>query len=143
MTEGNARLEAEAKAVMKAYELLNRNDVSGFITIFDPAIEWSLPTEWPGGRNVSGVRRGVSTAEKRRERAGPRERASRRDHDVVGDRILLYAHVHVRLKTETEYRDGDIVDVFTFRNGKAIQICTFGDAEAAIKYAEAGTSSVG
>ena len=140
MTEGNTRLETEAQAVLNAYATLNRNDLSGFIDIFDPQIEWSLPEEWPGGGTFRGFD-AVSALLKTSRETWAEGTCEPERYVVVGDRILLYAHVHVRLKTETEYRVGDIVDVFTFRNGKAIQIRTFGDADAALKYVEAGASN--
>jgi ketosteroid isomerase-like protein len=44
----------------------------------------------------------------------------------------MFAHVRVRLKHETEWREGRIADVFTFRNGKAIQFRTFADKRQAL-----------
>ena len=38
-------------------------------------------------------------------------------------------------KNQTEWIDGDIGDVFTFRGGKAIQFRTFGDPKEALKFA--------
>ena len=54
---------------------------------------------------------------------------------VAGDKIVVFIHVRVRLKHETEWREGRIVDVYTFRNGKAIQFRTFADRQQALEWA--------
>ena len=56
---------------------------------------------------------------------------------VSGDRIVVPVNVKVRLKTEAEWREGRVGDVFTFRNGKAIQYCSFIDERRAIEWVEA------
>jgi hypothetical protein len=42
--------------------------------------------------------------------------------------------VHVRLKSETQWREGRTVDVYTFRHGKAIEFCTFVDERQAVRW---------
>ena len=54
---------------------------------------------------------------------------------VAGERIVVLLHVRVRLAHETEWREGRIADVFTFRNGKAIQWRTFVDERQAHAWA--------
>jgi len=51
------------------------------------------------------------------------------------DRIIVLIHVRVRLKHETEWREGRIADVYTFRNGKAIHFRTFADEQQALEWA--------
>lgn len=142
MDDSQSHRKTETDAVMHAYAALNRNDISGFLEIFDPAIEWRLPPEWPGGGTFRGFDDVSALLRKSRETWAEGTCEPQR-YVVAGDRILLYAHVHVRLKSESEFRDGDIVDVFAFRNGKVIEIRTFGDAEAALKYAGADPSEAG
>ncbi|MDA1043911.1 MAG: hypothetical protein O3C57_01670 [Verrucomicrobia bacterium] len=43
--------------------------------------------------------------------------------------------VRVRLKHETAWREGRIADVYTFRDGKAVQFRTFGDERQALEWA--------
>ncbi|HQY88308.1 MAG TPA: nuclear transport factor 2 family protein, partial [Tepidisphaeraceae bacterium] len=59
---------------------------------------------------------------------------------VAGDRVIVFVHVRVRLKHESEWREGRTVDVFTFRNGKAIQFRTFADEQQALEWAGAKDS---
>jgi len=54
---------------------------------------------------------------------------------VAGDRVIVFVHVRVRLKHETEWREGRIADVYTFRNGNAIQFRTFADERQALEWA--------
>ena len=54
---------------------------------------------------------------------------------VAGQRVVVFVHVRVRLKGEAEWREGDVVDVFTFRNGKAVQFRTFADERQALEWA--------
>src|SRR5206468_3669956 len=54
---------------------------------------------------------------------------------VAGDRIIVLIDVRVRLKQETEWREGRIADAFTFRDGKAIQFRTFADERQALEWA--------
>jgi len=49
----------------------------------------------------------------------------------------VFLHVRVRLKDHTEWLDGHIADVFTFRNGKAVQFRTFADERQALEWAGA------
>lgn len=40
---------------------------------------------------------------------------------VAGDRVVALVEVRVRLKDEVEWREGQVGDVFTFRDGKLIR----------------------
>ncbi|HEV8593429.1 MAG TPA: nuclear transport factor 2 family protein, partial [Pyrinomonadaceae bacterium] len=54
---------------------------------------------------------------------------------VAGDKIVVLIHVRVRLKDHTEWIDSRIADVYTFRNGKAIQFRTFAEEQQALEWA--------
>jgi hypothetical protein len=43
--------------------------------------------------------------------------------------------VLVRLKDQTDWIEGRTADVFTFRNGKAIEFRTFADEQQGLQYA--------
>lgn len=47
---------------------------------------------------------------------------------------------YVRLKQETDRREGNIADVFTFRDGKAIEKRSFIDSRQALEWVGVGTS---
>jgi ketosteroid isomerase-like protein len=130
----NQSLVAETKALQEAYAALNRNDIPAFIQLLDPQIEWIEPAEIPGGgthRGLEAVKAHLSQARGTwAEGTCQPERVM-----VAGDRIILFVYVHVRLKHETDWREGRIADAYTFRNGKAIQKRTFTDTRQAIEWA--------
>ncbi len=60
------------------------------------------------------------------------------DFTVMGDKIVVSAHVHVRLKDQTDWLEGRTGDVFTFRYGKVIEFRTFFDEQQALEWAGVG-----
>ena len=54
---------------------------------------------------------------------------------VAGDKIIVFVHVRVRLKDSTEWHERRLADVFTFRNGKAVQMRAFADRRQALEWA--------
>lgn len=134
MNNPTSLLTAEAKAVKEAYNALNRNDVSAFLAIFDPMVERIDPPGFPGGEIYRGIEalRELVTLHRGNWAEGSCEP---RRFLVAGNRIIVFAHVRVRLKQETEWREGDVADVFTFSNGKAVQFCTFVDSRRALEWA--------
>ncbi len=50
----------ETKVLEKAYAALNRNDISGFVEMFDPQIERTEPKNFPG----EGIYRGLAAVTK-------------------------------------------------------------------------------
>jgi len=43
-------------------------------------------------------------------------------------------HVRVRLRDHTDWIDGRMADVYTFRNGKAMQVRSFGESQDALEW---------
>jgi uncharacterized protein len=54
---------------------------------------------------------------------------------VAGDKIIVFVDVRARLKHEVEWREGWLADVYTFRNGKVIQMRSFPDRRQALEWA--------
>jgi len=54
---------------------------------------------------------------------------------IAGDKIVVFVHARVRSKDGTEWQDTRLADVFTFRNGKAIQMRAFTDRPQALTWA--------
>ena len=52
----------------------------------------------------------------------------------------MFVYVRVRLKHNTEWHEGRLADVYTFRNGKAIQMRAFADRRQALEWAGANAS---
>ena len=131
----NARnLSSEVEALKAAYAALNRNDVAGFVACFDPEVERIEPPEFPLG----GIYRGLAavTAHVAQGRGSWAEGSCEPERFVTaGDRVVVIIHVRVRLKTETEWREGRIADGFTFRAGKAVLFRTFAEERQALAWA--------
>jgi ketosteroid isomerase-like protein len=131
MSKQAPALAAETEAIRAAYAALNRNDIPAFAAVFDQRIE---PAEFPGGgtyRGLAAVTAHLSEARGRwAEGSCEPERLV-----VVGDRLIVAVYVRVRLKHETEWREGRVADVFTFRDGKAIQFRTFANEREALEWA--------
>jgi len=125
---------AETDAIRKAYAALNRNDISGFAQILDPQIERIEPADFPGGGTYHGLE--AVKAHISQGRGSWAEGSCDPERFITaGDKVVVFIYVRVRLKHETEWREGRIADVFTFRNGKAIQFRSFADEQQALEWA--------
>ncbi len=134
MSDLTPSLAAETSALREAYAALNRNDIPGFVKVLDPQVERIEPAGFP----LAGTYHGLAavTAHVSKGRGTWAEGSCEPERFIVaGDRIIVFISIRVRLKTETLWREGRIADVFTFRNGKAIQFRTFGDEREALEWA--------
>lgn len=137
MPEPTAPLSAEIDAIRQAYAALNRGDVPGFLQLFDPQverIERLAPADFPTGRLYRGLAEmteHVSTARATWAEGG----CEPQQFIVAGDRVIVLVDVRVRLKNETQWRQGRTADAFAFRNGKAIEFHTFPDEHQARQWA--------
>jgi len=52
------------------------------------------------------------------------------------DKLVVYVYVRVRLRDNTDWIEARLADVYTFRNGKAIQMRHFPDRRQALEWAE-------
>ena len=132
-------LAAETEALREAYAALNRGDIPAFVKALDSQIEWTEPAEYPTG----GTYRGLAAVEAHLSQArGTWAEGSCEPERfiVAGQRIIVFVHVHVRLKTEAEWREGRLADVYTFRNGKATAFRSFADRRQALEWAGAKAS---
>ncbi len=136
MAKQTPPLAAETEALREAYAALNRNDIPAFVRVFDPQIERIEFAGLPQGGTYRGL--AAVTAHVSKGRGTWAEGSCEPERFIVapsGDRIVVLIHVRVRLKTETEWREGRTADVYTFRNGKAIQFRTFADKREALEWA--------
>ena len=132
-------LAAETEALRDAYAALNRNDIPAAVNAFDPQIEWTEPAEYPGGGTYHG-HAGV-TAHLSQARGSWAEGSCEPERFMVaGDKIIVFVHVRVRLKDNMEWHEGRLADVYTFRNGKAVQMRAFADRRQALEWAGVKTS---
>lgn len=129
----------EIESLKAAYAALNRNDMAGFVAIFDPQIERFEPPGFPLGERFHGIE--AVTEHWRQARGNWAEGACQpRRFIAAGDKVVVFARVHVRLNGRTNWLDGDVFDVFTFRNGKAVQYVSFVDERAAMEFADVTTA---
>lgn len=127
-------LADETEALREAYAALNRNDVPGFVKPFDPQIEWTEPADHPGAGTYHGLAR--VTAHLSQARATWAEGGCEPEQFIVaGDKIIVFIYVRVRLKQEIEWREGPQADVYTFHNGKAVQVRIIADRQEALEWA--------
>jgi ketosteroid isomerase-like protein len=127
-------LAVETKALKEAYAAFNRNDYLAFGQILDPQIEWIEPVDFPGGGTYR--ERDVVLAHLAKSREAWAEgNCEPQRIIVVGGRIVQFVDVHVRLKRETEWREGQVAEVYTFRDGKVIEVRIFADSRQALQWA--------
>jgi uncharacterized protein len=127
-------LAAETQALREAYAALNRNDIPAAVQAFDPQIEWIELAEYPTGGTYQGL--AAVEAHFSQARGTWAEGSCEPERFLVaGDKIIVFVYVRVRLKHELEWREGRLADVYTFRNGKAIQMRSFADRRQALEWA--------
>lgn len=120
----------------EAYAAFNRGDIDAALKPFDVQIEWSEPPEFPGGgmyHGLDGVKRYLTQS-----RAGRAEGNSEPERFIVaGNRIIVFVHARVRPQGSEKWKDVRLADVYTIRNGKAIQMRAFVDRQEALRWAGA------
>ena len=134
MNEQRAALAAEIEAVKETYAAINRNDITAAVAAFDPQIEWIEPSDYPG----AGTHRGLAevAANIAKGRNSWAEGECELERFITGhDKVVVFVRARVRLKGQTEWIDGRFADVYTFRNGKAIQMRSFGERQDALEWA--------
>lgn len=135
MNEPTTPLAAELKALAVAHAALSRDDVDGFTAIMADDVVWTEPSDSPG----AGVTRGIEAvrAHFRKHRGNWAEGSCEaRQQIVVGDRrIVQLVHVHVRLKGEADFREGTVAEVYTWADGKVVDVHIFFDERAAFAWA--------
>jgi uncharacterized protein len=140
MGERTPSLTAEIEAVKATYAAINRNDIQAAVEAFDPQIEWIEPPDYPGGGTYRGHAEVMENISKGRNTWA--EGACELEGFIVaGDKIVVFVHACVRLKGRTEWGGGRFADVYTFRNGKAIQMRSFGERQEALEWAGAGAGA--
>jgi ketosteroid isomerase-like protein len=119
-------LATETEAFKEAYAALNRNDIPAFGKLLDSQIEWTDPGEYPQGGTYLG-RVAVEAHLSQARESWAEGSCEPQRFIVAGDQIIVFVDVRVRLKHEIEWREGHLADVYTLRNGKAVQMRSFAD----------------
>jgi ketosteroid isomerase-like protein len=135
-----AQTEQLIMVLRGAYTAFNRGDIEAAVEPLDAQIEWSEPAEFPGGgmyQGREGAKQYLAQA-----RAAWAEVISEPEQFIpAGNRIVVFVHARVRPKNSHEWQEVRLADVYTFRNGKAIQMRAFADRQEALRWVGAKVSS--
>jgi ketosteroid isomerase-like protein len=97
MSHQSPPLLSETEAIRKAYAALNRNDIAGFVAVFDPQIERIEPADFPMGGTYQGLE--AVTAHVAKGRGTWAEGSCEPQRFIVaGDRVIVLIQVRVRLE---------------------------------------------
>ena len=124
----------EIEVLEHFFAAINRNDMHGIITYFDPQIVRIEPEGFP----TAGTYRGIADVQAHitKGRGTWAEGTCEPEQFLTnGDKVVVYLHVRVRLKDSTDWIDGRFADGFVFRAGKIIQYLSFGERRDALKWA--------
>jgi len=126
-------MKVETEAIKSAYAALNRGDVGGFVRDFDSQIE-RIEFE---GSPMAGEFHGIEAvrAHVAQGRSTWAEGTCEPERFITsGDKVIVTCHVRVRLKDQYDWLEGRTADVYTFRDGKAIEFRTFADENEALEW---------
>jgi len=116
-----------------AYAAFNRNDIDAAVAGLDPQIEWSEPTEFPGGGVYHG--RDAVKGYLTQSRTNWAEGASEPEQMIPArDRIVVMVHARFRLKISEAWQDLKLADVYTVRDGKIVAMRAFADRQEALRW---------
>ena len=117
-----------------AYSAFNRGDIDAAVQSLDPNIDWSEPTEFPGGGSYQG-RQGAKQY-LTNSRASVAEVVSDPEQFIpAGDRIVVFVYARVRPKDSTAWQEVRLADVYLFRDLTPIQMKAFADRHQALQWA--------
>jgi len=137
MSEQTPSLAAEIETVKQIYAAINRNDIPAAIRFFDPQMEWIEPSHYQGGGGTYRGHADVMAKISNGRNTWAEGSCNLEGFTVAGDKIVVFVHALVRLHGRTDWIDGRFADVWTFRNGKAIQGRSFGERQEALEWAGA------
>ena len=127
--------EQRIAALRSAYDAFNRGDIDSAVQFLDSHVDWSEPSEFPGGGTYTGpeaVKRYLSQS-----RAAWAECRSEPEQLIpIGNRVVVFVHARVRPKDSSAYQDVLLADVYTFRDDRVIQMRAFADRQQALHWAQ-------
>jgi uncharacterized protein len=124
----------EIEVLKQFFAALNRNDMHGITTYFDPQIVRIEPEGFP----TAGTYRGIAEVQEHltKGRGTWAEGTCEPEKFLTkGDKVVVYLHVWVRLKDSLDWVDGRFADGFVVRNGKITHYLSFGERLDALKWA--------
>lgn len=120
-------------ALRDAYAAFNRGDIEAAVQSMDERIEWTEPVEFPGGGTYHG--RDGAKQYLAQSRAGAAEVISKPEKFLTaGDRVVVFVYARVLPKGSNQWQEVRLADVYTFRDGKAVQMRAFADRQEALRW---------
>ena len=124
----------EIEVLEQFFAAINRNDMQGITTYFDPQIVRIEPEGFP----TAGTYRGIADVQAHMSKgcATWAEGTCEPEKFLTNeDKVVVYLHVRVRLKDSTDWVGGRFADGFVFRDGKITYYLSFGEQLDALKWA--------
>ena len=124
----------EIEVLQQFFAALNRNDMHGIPTYFDPQIVRIEPEGFP----TAGTYRGIADVQAHMTKGRGTWAEGTCEPETFltnGDNVVVYLHVRIRLKDSLDWVDGRFADGFVVRNGKITQYLSFGERLDALKWA--------
>ena len=128
--------DAEIEAIKGVFDGINANDVARATKDF--AIDAKRIE--PAGHDTAGTYVGANAiAEHLKVGRSTWAEGTCEPVDFHADngRVIAFLHVKVRLKDKTDWIDGRIADVFTFKDGKITEMRTFWENDEALAWVSA------
>jgi ketosteroid isomerase-like protein len=117
----------------EAYAAFNRGDIPAAVKSLDPHIKWTEPAEFPRGGTYNG--RSEVAGYLTESRAGWAEGSSEPEKFIAqGSQIVVLVHARFRPKGSTAWSEVKLADVYTFRDGRPVQMRAFADRSAALRW---------
>jgi uncharacterized protein len=123
-------------ALRSAYAAFNRGDLDSAVAPMDEHIEWIEPNEFPGGGTYYG-HEGVKRYLKQSRDAWAEVDSQPVQFLPAGNKIVVFVHARVRAKESTDWNEVELADVYTIKNGKAIQMRAFAERHEALRWSGA------
>ena len=118
-----------------AYAAFNRGDIAAAVQSLDENIDWTEPTEFPGGGTYhgrEGARQYLTNS-----RASVAEVISEPEQFIpAGDRIVVFVYARVRPKDSSTWQEVRLADVYLFRDLTPIQMKAFANRQQALQWAK-------
>jgi ketosteroid isomerase-like protein len=122
------------ETVKEIYAALNRNDIDAVFKHFSEEIAHIEFEGLPFGGSYRGS--AVVRAHFEKARATWAEGSCTPERfQVVGNRVIAFVHVRVRLKDKIDWNEGYVADVFTFKGDKVVEMRTFVENAQAVEFA--------
>ena len=127
-------MSTEIEALKLFFAAINRNDMQAISRDFDPEIVRIEPEGFP----TAGTYRGIEEIREHVTKGRGTWAEGTCDPEQFlekGNKVVVYLHAHVRLKSTNEWVGGRFADGFEFRNGKIVRYLSFGKRAEALKWA--------